>query len=333
MARQLVAFPGVVSHPVPMRILVCCLLLAACGGNPGPENAGPASAPPPAAIVAPTARPANITDVNGTRLAYRLSGDSGAPVVFVHGSLGDMRSWSRQENAFAQVYRVLVYSRRYHPPNPRVEDNQTYSPKLHAEDLAALLLTLDIAPAHIVGSGYGAYTALQLTRDHPQLVRSLVLAEPPIFSLLTGSEAGDSARRFFYTNGLDPARAAFSRGDSVTGIRYYLDAVSGRGTFDRLPAATRADLLAHSFEMRRELLAERPDYLPPVSCAELSRIMTPVLIVRGERSPRSFQLISDELARCLQSDTTVVIPGAGHPPYAVNPSYFNQVVARFLMTH
>ncbi len=317
-----------------MRILVCCALLASCGGNPTPENEAPATiAPPASAPIAPPPPPANITDVNGTRLAYRLSGDRGAPVVFVHGSLGDLRSWARQENAFAQYFHVLVYSRRYHPPNPRVEDNQAYSPQLHAEDLAALVLTLDIAPAHIVGSDYGAYTGLQLVRDHPQLVRSLVLAEPPIFSLLTGSEAGDSARRFFYTNGLDPARAAFSRGDSVAGLRYYVDAVSGRGTFDRLPPATRADMLAHSFEMRRELLTERPEYLPPVTCAELSRIMTPVLIVRGENSPRAFQVISDELARCLQSDTTVVIPGAGHPPQAGNPAYFNQVVARFLMSH
>jgi pimeloyl-ACP methyl ester carboxylesterase len=273
-------------------------------------------------------------DVNGTRLTYRLSGDSGAtPVVFVHGTLGDLRSWSGQENAFAQVYRVLVYSRRYHPPNPQVNDNQTYSPKLHAEDLAALLLTLDIAPAHIVGSSYGAYTALQLARDHPQLVRSLVLAEPPIFSLLTASESGDSARRAFYTYGLDPARAAFARGDSVAGIRLFFDAGAGRGAFDKLPAGVRADMLAHAFEMRREMLAERGQYLPPVTCPELGRMTTPVLLVRGERSPRMFQLISDELARCLQSDTTVIIPGVGHPPHAGNPSYYNQVVARFIMTH
>src|SRR5213592_3061183 len=240
-----------------MRVLGVCLLLVACGGNPGPEKTGPAG--PPASPLRTFDRTLHATSFNGTRLTYRLIGDSGAaPVVFVHGSLGDLRSWNGQETQFAQIYRVLVYSRRYHPPNPQVDDNQTYSPKLHAEDLAAMLLTLDIAPAHVVGSGYGAYTGLALALDHPQLVRSLVLAEPPIFPLLTGSEAGDSARRFFYTNGLDPARAAFSRGDSVTGIRYYLDAVSGRGTFDRLPAATRADLLAHSFEMRRELLAERP---------------------------------------------------------------------------
>jgi pimeloyl-ACP methyl ester carboxylesterase len=315
-----------------MRIVACCLVLVACGGNPAPEKTAPAPPAPPA--LRSFDRTLHAIDVNGTRLTYRLIGDSNAaPVVFVHGTLGDLRSWSAQETAFAQIYRVLVYSRRYHPPNPPVDDHQSYSAKEHAEDLAGLLLNLGIAPAHIVGSSYGAYTALQLVRDHPQLVRSLVLAEPAVVSLLTGSEAGDSARRAFFTYGLDPARAAFTRGDSVTAIRYFVDAVSGRGTFDRLPPATQADMLAHTFEMRREMVAERADYLPTVSCAELSRITTPVLLIRGERSPRIFQLITDELARCLANDTTVIIPGAGHASNRDNPAYYNQTVARFLRTH
>ena len=46
-----------------------------------------------------------------------------------------------------------------------------------------------------------------------------------------------------------------------------------------------------------------------------------------------FQLISDELARCLQNDTTVIIPGAGHPPNATNPAYYNLVVLRYLASH
>jgi non-heme chloroperoxidase len=318
-----------------MRILSCCLLLVACGGQPAAERPAPAptapAAPPPRVVVE---RPVHALSVNGTRLVYRLSGDSAAaPVVFVHGTLSNLRVWTNLENAFAQAYRVLVYSRRYHPPNPAVDDNQAYSPELHAEDLAALLLALELPSAHIVGSSYGAYTALALARAHPQLVRSLVLAEPPIVSLLTGSEAGDSARRSFYTNALDPARSAFARGDSVAGIRMFYDAVTGRGRFDQLPAATRADLLAHSFEMRREMLANREQYYPPVTCTELGRITTPVLIVRGERSPRLFQLISDELARCLRNDTTATIPGGGHPPPGGNAGAYSQAVSRFIATH
>ena len=315
---------------------MCCLafLIAACGGKAAPEK--PAPAPAPAAAPALRTFPSTLhaIDVNGTRLAFRLAGDSGAtPVVLVHGSLADLKSWSGQETAFAQSYRVLVYSRRYHPPNPRVEDNQTYSPKLHAEDLAALLLTLDVAPAHVVGSSYGAYIALQLVRDHPQLVRSLVLAEPPVVSLLTGSEEGDAARRTFYSNTLDPARAAFVHGDSVGAVRLFYDATAGRGAFDQLAPAARAELLTHAYELGREMLAERSDYYPPITCAELGRITTPVLLVRGERSPRMFQLISDELARCLQNDTTVTIRGSGHPPNAANAAYFTRTVLRFLATH
>lgn len=314
---------------------ITLLFIAACGGQPEPEKAAPAPAAPPAA---PPARVFDRTlhalSVNGTRLAYRLIGDSTAtPVVLVHGTLGDLRVWSGQETAFAQTYRVLVYSRRYHPPNPQVEDNQTYSPKLHAEDLAAMLLTLELPSAHIVGSSYGAYVALALAREHPEMVRSLVLAEPPIFSLLTGSETGDSVRRAFYTAVLDPSRAAFAHGDSIAAMRLAFDGMSGRGQFDKLPAAARADLLAHAFEMRHEMLANREQYLPQVSCAELGRVTTPVLIVRGERSPRMFQLISDELTRCLRNDTTVVIPRTGHPPHAGNPAYYNQVVLRYLATH
>ncbi|HLZ45653.1 MAG TPA: alpha/beta hydrolase [Gemmatimonadales bacterium] len=318
-----------------MRVLICSLVIAACGGNAAPEKTAPvAPAPPAAPALRSFDRTLHAATFNGTRLTYRVVGDSGAtPVVFVHGSLADYRSWNAQEIAFAQRYRVLVYSLRYHPPNPQTEDNQTYSPKLHAEDLAAMLLTLDLAPAHIVGSGYGSYVALALALDHPQLVRSLVLAEPPIFPLLTGTEAGDSARRAFYTNSFDPARAAFTHRDSVAGIRIIYDALHGPGRFDQLPPASRADLLAHAFELRQEMLASREQYFPIISCAELSRITTPILLVRGDRTPRMFQLVSDELARCLQNDTTATIPGAGYPVHLGNPGYYNTIVMRFLMTH
>jgi pimeloyl-ACP methyl ester carboxylesterase len=315
---------------------ISLLFIAACGGKPAPDKTTPVPpAPPAAAPVRIFDRTLHALSVNGTRLTYRVIGDSGmAPVVFVHGELADLKAWSAQETVFAQTYRVLVYSRRYHPPNPPVDDNQTYSPKLHAEDLAALLLTLELPSAHIVGSSYGAYVALTLAREHPELVRSLVLSEPPLFPLLAGSELGDPVRRAFYSSALDPARAAFTHGDSVAALRAFFDAVSGgRGRFDNLPAAARADLLGHAFEMRREMLANREQYYPSISCGELGRMTTPVLLVRGDRSPPMFQLITDELARCLRSDTTVVIPGTGHPPHAGNPQYYNQIVLRFLVTH
>ena len=311
------------------------LWILACGGGSSPKAPTPATSPTPASAARNLARaPLHAARVNTTTLAYRLVGDSGAPViVFVHGSLGDIGDWDAQVAPFAQHYRVLTYSRRYHPPNPIVNDTQAYSPKLHAEDLAALLLSLDLAPAHVVGASYGAYTALELALEHPELVRSLVLAEPPIMPLLTRTPPGDSVRRAFFMNTLDPARRAFTAGDSVAGVRLFVDGDNGIRRFDNLSTAARADMLAHAFELRREMLTSREAYLPPVSCPDLSRLRTPVLLLTGERSSRVFRMITDELARCLNGDTTIVIPGAGHAMHSANPAYYNQTVFRFLVTH
>lgn len=321
------------------RVIVCAVVASStpgCGGRtppPAPPATPAPEAPAPAPAAAPAAArgPLRAVLVNGTTLHYRLLGDSGAPVVFVHGTLGNINTWVAQDTAFARRHRVLVYSRRYHPPNARVNDGQVYSPKLHAEDLAALLLRLELAPAHVVGSSYGAYTALVLARDHPQLVRSLVLGEPPVFPLLTGTQTGDSLRRAFFAAALDPARAAFAAGDSVAGLRAFIDGVNGQpGRFDHLAPAVRADLLAYAFEMRLEMLADRRLYLPVVPCRELARLKVPVLLVRGQRSMPMFHHISDELARCLQGETSVTIPGAGHAVHAGQPAYYNQLVLRFL---
>jgi pimeloyl-ACP methyl ester carboxylesterase len=272
--------------------------------------------------------------VNGTALAYRVVGDTGTPVVFVHGSLEDLGDWNTQVATFAGSHRVLAYSRRYHPPNPAQDDDQVYSPMLHADDLAALLLALDLAPAHVVGSSYGAYVALMLALEHPEMVRSVVLGEPPVMPLLNRTPEGDAIRRAFFTTALDPARAAFVRGDSVAALRAYVDGESGAaGTFDRLPAGARARMLAHAFEMRREMLANREEYMPPVACADMARLHTPVLLLNAERSARLFHLITDELARCMTSDTLVTIPGAGHAMQAAQPAYYARTVLRFLSTH
>ena len=309
-----------------MRLIPCVCLLAACGGG------APA---PPTPAAAPSGRPANPSAtvvslrsalVNGTTLAYRLIGDSGTPVVFVHGSLGDFSDWDAQVAAFATTHRVLVYSRRYHPPNPQQNDDQTYSPMLHAEDLAALLLQLDLAPAHIVGSSYGAYTALVLALEHPELVRSVVLGEPPIMPLLNHTPEDDALRRAYFANVLDPARAAFARRDSAGGLRAFL---RGEG----LAAAAGANLLTYAFELRHEMLANREQYMAPLKCRDLGALHTGVLLVSGDRSAPVFHAINAELARCLQNDSTVTIPNAGHAMQSSNPAYYNQVVLRYLATH
>jgi pimeloyl-ACP methyl ester carboxylesterase len=268
--------------------------------------------------------------VNGTVLHYRLAGDTGTPVVFVHGLPGDLDAWDAQLEFFSPMHRVLTYSRRSHPPNPRPA-GPVYAPLLHAADLAELLDSLDLAPAHLVGHSFGGYTALVLALGYPDLVRSLVLVEPPVLPLLPQTPAGDAMRRAFQVATIDLARAAFARGDSVAAVRLFNDGANGSpGHFDSLPPRERDELVSHAYELRRDLSADPPDLLPWLPCRMLDAVQVPVLLLQGEQSAHVFHVVIDELARCLNTETVATAPRAGHPVHRDNPAYFNAVVRRHL---
>src|SRR5438105_13971827 len=126
--------------------------------------------------------PKKIT-INGTELHYIEEGQ-GDPVVFVHGGLGDYRTWRPQMEAFAERYHAIAYSRRAHYPNEMPPDYTSASLMLHMEDLAALIQKLELAPTYIVANSYGAFISLYLALHYPRLVRAMALAEPPVHPLL-----------------------------------------------------------------------------------------------------------------------------------------------------
>ena len=51
---------------------------------------------------------------------------------------------------------------------------------VEAADLAALIKALKLKHVNLVGTSMGAATALTMAVEYPKLVRSLVLAEPPL---------------------------------------------------------------------------------------------------------------------------------------------------------
>ena len=94
-------------------------------------------------------------------------------MVLVHGTLEDYRTWDGQLEAFSKGYRLISYSRRYHYPNEWPKDATDFSVTLHARDLAAFIKALNLPPVHLVGHSYGAFIALLVARDHPEVIRSL----------------------------------------------------------------------------------------------------------------------------------------------------------------
>lgn len=339
LGRQAVARParrcylgGVRRLSLPTASAVLVATSACGGGGGGPAGTSAPAAPAPAA--APSVAPRlvlRVARVRGADLHFVERGD-GMPVVLVHGSVETWDTWQPQIATFAPSFRVVAYSRRYHPPNAARADTQGYALALHADDLIGVIEALGLERVHLLGSSYGAYVALLAALRRPELVRSLVLEEPPLLPWLARTPAGDSLRRGFEETVMEPARHGFARGDSVDALRRYWDGVGGRpGRFDALSGPARTALARLAFELSLEVRTDPAVYMPMLSCAQVGRIRSPALVISGERSPRLFHLITDELTRCLPAGELVTVPGAGHGVHAESPGAYNAVVLRFLM--
>ncbi|MCU0412183.1 MAG: alpha/beta hydrolase [Bacteroidetes bacterium] len=265
-----------------------------------------------------------------TDLAYLEQG-SGTAVVFVHGTVSDLRSWRLQLSHFSHRYRAIAYSRRYHFPNPPPSVERPYSAALHADDLAHFLDRLQLNDVHLVGGSFGGYVSLIFALRHPVRVKSLVLAEPPILPFLHRSDAGRMLFSAFMQHAWNPARTALKEGNDEAGVRSFIDGVMGKGAFDSFTEGARHRLMQNAPDLRAE--TESAEYFTEVTDEMLASLRLPVLLLNGELSPPMFGAITDELERLLPNSRRVTIPRASHGMNAQNADEFNRVVDRFLTSH
>lgn len=271
-------------------------------------------------------------DVNGTTMHYFDCGE-GVPVVFVHGTTGDLRWAAPHAQALAEHFRAISYSRRFHHPNSPPQEGDEYSLSTHVADLSSLIEELVAGPVHVVGHSYGAYVALGLAVDRPDLVRSLTLGEPPVLPLLSRTSVGVALRDAWNTRTRGPAREAARDGRLDDALRGFLDAAVSPGWFDGLDREARAALIREAGpELQLELSTDVSAYMPPLACDDLSDLARPTLLMTGEWSPPSLYLITAELERCLEGESYVMVPETGHVIFA-NRSFFDDAVLSFLLEH
>jgi non-heme chloroperoxidase len=275
--------------------------------------------------------------VNGVELHYIEKG-SGTPVIFVHGGLEDYRAWADQVEAFSKHYRAVAYSRRYNFPNTHTAFAGDYSAIADAEDLAALITKLGLAPAHVIGYSYGAYGALLLAQRHPELVRSLVLSEPPVLRLLTGIAGGEPLRTEFMRRVWQPATAGFRVSDEA-GVRAAVNGFGDIGysgtdekmTFATLPPEARGFILENAPEWKA--LTASTDAFPSVPLTDIKRIKTSTLLMGGAQSLALAHAIDGLLVRTLPHVRRVVIAKATHDMWSEHPKECRDAAISFLREH
>ena len=269
--------------------------------------------------------------INGDSLHYVDVG-KGEPVIFIHGTLGDYREWLTHVDTFAKHYRVIAYSRRYAYPNRQViNDSADYTVVPHANDLATFIQSLNAGPVHLVGHSYGAYTALMTTIQHPELIKSCTLGEPPVAPLLMNVPGGDTITANFFASA-KPAAEAFRSGNDEKAVSIFVGWVFGDTNFYRnIPPDIQSAMLANTLELRGATLST--NLFPEITCDEMKKIKTPVLLMVGEKTTSFFSAITGEIDKCLVNKERITLPGASHGLQMDNPSDFNKAVLEFITKH
>ena len=287
---------------------------------------------------------ARTAKVNGTTLAYREEGE-GEPVVFVHGSISDLRTWEQQLPAVGRSYRAISYSRRFARPNEDIVPDADDQMLPHVEDLAAFLREINAAPAHLVGNSWGAFISLLTAMRHPDVVRTLVLEEPPVVTLFVKSVPPgpvDLLRLFatrprtafdlikFGAGAIGPATKAFERGEDDKALLSFVHGVLGEEAYEQLPEARRSQMRENLSALRAQMLGAG---FPPLVDDDVRGIRAPVLLLTGERSPPVLLRLTDRLEELLPIVERIEIPAASHGMHEENAPAVNEAIVGFLALH
>jgi pimeloyl-ACP methyl ester carboxylesterase len=97
----------------------------------------------------------------------------GEPLVLLHGGLVDARFFEPNLPALAKHFHVYTPERRGHGHTPDVEGPITY--QLMTDDTIAFLETVVGQPADLVGHSDGAFVAMLVAMQRPELVNRLVM--------------------------------------------------------------------------------------------------------------------------------------------------------------
>ena len=227
-------------------------------------------------------------------------------------------------------YRVIAYSRRWHHPNPAPLNGESYTHESHAADLAAIIAASGGEPARLLGHSYGAAVCATLAVEQPQLVRSLVLAEPSLFGMALTNPIGAvvMAQTAASTMHIVPL---LRKGERERALREFLHSVIGPEGYNRLS------------ERVREVMFDNVDTLEPMlngmsaglafNSKHAARIAAPTLLVEGEQTTTLFRTTMKALAKAIPHSERAVLPGVGHGVHLENPEAFSRAALEFFARH
>ena len=257
--------------------------------------------------------------VNGYPMAYVERG-KGLAVVFVHGALTDYRYWEPQLVSLSANRRMVSLSLRHHFPERWDGKKGDYSVGTHAEDLEVFIQAMGIGPVDLIGHSRGGAVAAMMAGKRPDLVRSLVLAEPAILSLLPAPTGPDPR-----VAGIKQLNQRLANGDIEGALECFVDSVNTPGTWKSRPEGARQLARDNAWTISRQATDAES-----IGREGMAALKMPVLLIGGEKSSPMFAGILDAAQRALPGARRVTLPSAGHQISRDNPTAFDQAIMEFL---
>ena len=256
-------------------------------------------------------------------IAYQESG-SGDPIVWLQGTGESTQGFIAQTSELSERYRCIALDHRDVGESSYVEE--PYTPTDLAADAAAVMDSLGVGPAHVVGYSLGGATAQELAIARPDLVRSLVLLSTWAKSdewFKAQMRNWQSIRRQHWDD-----EAAF------------LDAL-GPWLFSPATYATPGLVEGLNMFMLNEEPRQRPEGwirqcdadIAHDAASRLGAITVPVLVIVGEDDVCTPPRYARELSSLLPSAGLVTISDAAHGALGEKPSEVNAAIDEFFAKH
>jgi pimeloyl-ACP methyl ester carboxylesterase len=263
--------------------------------------------------------------VDGYDMAYLELG-SGPPLVCVHGTLGDFRTWSPVMGPLSENYRVIAVSLRHFFPEHWDGVGSDYLMSQHVADVIAFIEQIEPKPVNLMGHSRGGHISFRVAEARPELLRKLILAEPGGDLDATLDPAAAPVASSALSARIASSAAKVKAGDIEGALQGFFDGIDGEGAWARLPAAAKQQLRDNAFT----LIGQIHDNRRPYSKAGAQSIKTPTLFVGGAETRGLLPAITRALSAQVSGAQTAMIEGARHWMFDQAPQEFCKIVLKFL---
>jgi pimeloyl-ACP methyl ester carboxylesterase len=251
---------------------------------------------------------------------------TGRPVVFLHGVLGDARTFAPHAEMLADRYRAITYTQRYFGTRPWPEPGPPFGIETHAQDLIGFVEALGAGPVFLVAWSYAGHAALRAAQLRPELFQAMFIYETGFQTFMTDA-AEIAAFKADFDQLWSPVFAAINAGDTDGAARLLINASTRDEYYFDSRTELQMQIERENAPMLARLLAQTPP--PRISADDLSQIEVKISLACGSKSRPAYKLISEAAMRHLPGQH-FMIPGVNHFWPDAEPSAFTDFVRDWL---